>query len=94
MTNALLKTGKHVVTAITRSDSQSKLPEGVIIKHVDYSDPSTLVDALRGQDALVITISGQAPIHEVEEKLVRAAGEAGVPWMYRSWNQNSNRGIC
>ena len=81
MTEALLKTGKHTITAITRVDSQSKLPEGVISKKVDYNKPRTLVEALRGQDALVITISGHGPIQETEEKLVRAAGEAGVPWM-------------
>lgn len=81
MTEALLKTGNHDVTALTRADSQSKLPEGVKTKTVDYSKPETLVDALRGQEALVITISGRAPIKDIEEKLVRAAGEAGVTWM-------------
>ncbi|KAK4902965.1 hypothetical protein LTR49_026970 [Elasticomyces elasticus] len=58
MTEALLKTGKHDVTALTREESQSKLPEGVKTKIVDYSKPETLVDALRGQGALVITING------------------------------------
>lgn len=81
MTEALLKTGKHTVTAITRVDSKSTLPEGVETKKVDYNKSKTLVEALRGQDVLVITISGHAPIQETEEKLVKAAGEAGVPWM-------------
>ena len=81
MTEALLKTGKHTVTAITRFDSQSKLPEGVTIHKVDYEKPDSLVEALRGQDALVITLSGQSPIQQTEEKLIRAAAEAGVPWM-------------
>jgi putative NADH-flavin reductase len=81
MAEALLKTGRHTVTAITRPDSQSSLPQGVEVKKVDYNDPATIVDALRGQEALVITISGHAPIQEIEEKLVRAAAEAGVPWM-------------
>ena len=80
MVEALLKTGKHTVTAITRQDSQTSLPDGVEAK-VDYSKPETLVEALRGQDALIITISGYAPIQETEEKLVRAAGDAGVPWI-------------
>ncbi|KAL9598116.1 MAG: hypothetical protein Q9179_004041 [Wetmoreana sp. 5 TL-2023] len=78
---ALLKTNKHTVTAITRADSQSMLPPGVVVKKVDYSKHETLVEALRGQEALVITISGHAPIQETEEKLVRAAAEAGVPWI-------------
>ncbi|KAL9594042.1 MAG: hypothetical protein Q9219_007249 [cf. Caloplaca sp. 3 TL-2023] len=73
---ALLKTGQHTITAITRPDSQSTLPLGVAVKKVDYSKLETIVDALRGQQALVITISGYAPIKEIEEKLVRAAGDA------------------
>ena len=80
MTEALLKTGKHTVTAITRVDSQNKLPEGVISKKVDYSKPETLVEALRGQDALVITLSGLTP-KETETQLINAAGEADVPWI-------------
>ena len=80
MTEALLKTGKHTITAITRVDSQSKLPEGVISKKVDYDKQETLVEALRGQDALVITLSGHTP-KETESQLIDAAGEAGVPWI-------------
>ena len=80
MTEALLQTGKHTITAITRLDSQIKLPQCVICKKVDYSKPETLVEALRGQDALVITLSGHTP-KESEMQLVNAAGEAGVPWI-------------
>lgn len=83
MTRALLATGKHTVTAITRTDSQTKLPEGVAIKKVDYGKPETLVEALQGQDALVITLSGHTP-KETEPALVKAAGEAGVPWILPS----------
>ncbi|KAF2491421.1 NAD(P)-binding protein [Lophium mytilinum] len=64
ITEALLKTGKHTITALTRTDSQSKLPEG----------------ALRGQDALIITLSGFAP-KVVQTQLINAAGEAGVGWI-------------
>ncbi len=49
MTEALLKTGKHTVTAITRADSRSTLPDSVAVKKVDYNEPETLVSALRGQ---------------------------------------------
>ena len=79
MTEALLKTGKHTITAITRVDSQKKFPEGVIVRKVDYSKPETIVEALRGQDALVITLSGYAIGTEIQ--LINAAGEAGVPWI-------------
>ena len=80
MVEALLKTGKHTVTAITRVDSQNKLPKDVITEKVDYSKPETLVEALKGQDALVITLSGHTP-KETETQLINAAGEAGVPWI-------------
>ena len=80
ITASLLQTGKHTITAITRVDSQSKLPEGVSSKKVDYSKPETLVEALRGQDALVITLSGHVS-KEAERLLINAAGEAGVGWI-------------
>ena len=80
MTEALLKTGRHTVTAITRIDSQNRLPEGVIAKKVDYKKPETLVEALRGQDALIITLSGHTP-KETEMQLINAGGEAGVAWI-------------
>lgn len=80
MTEALIRTGKHTITAITRTDSQNKLPEGVIFKKVDYNKPETLVEALRGQDALVITLSGHTP-KETENQLINAAGEVGVAWI-------------
>lgn len=80
ITEALLKTGKHTITALTRPDSQSKLPDGVAVKSIDYSKPETLVDGLQGQDALVITLAGGVP-HDTEEKLIRAAGDAGVKWI-------------
>ena len=89
MTRALLKTGKHIITAITRDDSQSKLPEGVIPKKVDYSKLDTLVEALRGQDALVITLSAYSP-KETEIQLINAAGEAGVAWILpNEWSPDS-----
>lgn len=80
---ALLKTGDHAVTALTRFHSKSQLPEGVITKHIDYEKPETLVEALKGQDALVITLSGMAP-PQTESKLINAAGEAGVRWILPS----------
>ncbi|KAH8646784.1 hypothetical protein BX600DRAFT_518809 [Xylariales sp. PMI_506] len=81
ITEALLKTGKHSVTAITREGSQSKLPDGLAsVATIDYDKPETLVEALRGQDALVITLAGQVP-GDTDTKLITAAAEAGVPWI-------------
>lgn len=80
MTEALLRTEKHTVTALARAGSQNKLPEGVIEKTIDYSKPETIVEALKGQDALVITLGGRAP-HDIDLQLINAADEAGVPWI-------------
>lgn len=77
---ALLKTGKHTVTAISRAESSAKLPEGIEVKHVDYNNKSNLVEALKGQDALIITMAVTAP-KDQEVKLLEAAAEAGVPWV-------------
>ena len=51
----------------------------MVSKEVDYNKPETLVEALTGQDALVITLSGHTP-KETEMQLIIAAGEAGLAW--------------
>ncbi|KAI0385561.1 NAD(P)-binding protein [Hypomontagnella monticulosa] len=78
----LLKLGKHEITAITRKDSSSanSVPSGVKVAKVDYDDESTLVDALQGQDVLVITMHTRAP-PDTQLKLVRAAAAANVPFV-------------
>lgn len=80
ITSHLLKTGKHTVTAIAREGSNAPPAEGVKIAKVNYDDPSSLVSALSGQDALIITMSVMAP-QDNSEKLIRAAAEAKVPWI-------------
>ena len=79
MAKELVATGKHNVTAITRADSMSKLPDGVRVAKIDYDKPETLVEALKGQDALVITLNVFA--QQQQDKLIQAAGEAGVKWL-------------
>ncbi|KAJ5159877.1 NAD(P)-binding protein [Penicillium canariense] len=97
LTEPLLKTGKHIVTAITRPDSTSKLPDGINVIHVDYSgeDDTALVEAVRGQQALLITMSVTAPRGTVN-KLVRAAGKAGVPYVLPNWfgHDDANDSLC
>ncbi|KAF2651113.1 NAD(P)-binding protein [Lophiostoma macrostomum CBS 122681] len=89
ITDALLKTGKHALTALVRTDTQSKLPEGVTSKTIDYEQPQTIVDALKGQDALVITLGGFVP-KDTQSKLLHAAVEAGVPWVFpNEWSPDS-----
>ncbi|KAJ5676098.1 hypothetical protein N7462_008995 [Penicillium macrosclerotiorum] len=93
MAEALLKTGKHTVTVLTRASSKSKLPEGAIPKIIDYEKLDTLVEALKGQEALVITMKSQ--VKEAESKLITAAAEAGVKWiMPNEWCPDStNEGL-
>ena len=79
LTKHLLKTGKHNITAITRANSKSEMPDGVNVAKVDYEDAKTLVDALKGQDTLIITMkTGQ---NEAQSKLIDAAIAAKVPWI-------------
>lgn len=80
MTESLLKTGKHTVTSITRSGSENKLPDGVKVAPVDYEDESTLVDAFKGQQFLIVCLSVMVP-PGTHKKLVTAAAKAGVPWV-------------
>ncbi|KAK9483566.1 hypothetical protein V1527DRAFT_264646 [Lipomyces starkeyi] len=80
ITKELLQTGKHQVSAITREDSTAILPPGVIVRRVDYANQSSLVEALKGQDALIITMSVMASPDQ-QNKLIEAAATAGVPWV-------------
>ena len=84
-----MKTGKHTVTAVTRKDSKTVVPEGVVAAKVDYDDPSTLVKALEGQEVLVITMGVMAP-PEQQSKLIEAAAKAKVPFIIpNEWGVDS-----
>jgi hypothetical protein len=89
MAESLLATGAHTVTALTRASSQTALPSGVITKIIDYDNPSTVVDALRGQDALIITLA--ITTHNLHPILVQAAADANVPWILpNEWGLDTN----
>lgn len=64
---------------------------------VDYSgdDISALVEALRGQQALVITMAVTAP-RDTMSKLIRAAAQAGVPYILPNWfgHDIANDSLC
>lgn len=80
LTSALLGTGKHTVTAITRADSKNVLPDGVEVARVDYDDQESLVSAMRGQQALIISLNTQPP-PGTQSRLIAAAASAGVPYV-------------
>lgn len=78
--SALVKTGKHQVTALTRNSSANNIPEGVTPAQVDYNDQASLVAALKNQQFLIVTLAPSSP-KDTHSKLVRAAAEAGVPYV-------------
>ena len=86
----ILKIEKHKITAITREGSTNKIPDGVHVKKVNYDDQSSLVEALKGQDALIITMGVMAPPDQ-QSKLIEAAATAGVPWVLP--NEYGNEGV-
>ncbi|KAL2022230.1 hypothetical protein VTK56DRAFT_5840 [Thermocarpiscus australiensis] len=93
----LIKTGKHIVTAISRPESTNKLPGGIRVVRIDYSgdDISALVEALRGQQALIVTMAVSAP-RDTMSKLIRAAAQAGVPYIMPNWfgHDAANDSLC
>ncbi|KAK2041236.1 NAD(P)-binding protein [Colletotrichum somersetense] len=94
VTHELLKGGKHTVTAITRHDSSAKFPVGVVAAKVNYDDENSIVEALKGQHYLIITLKNTAN-HDIQLKLVRAAAKAGVPYvMPNAWGPDpKNRSL-
>lgn len=84
MVQHLLKSGKHTITAVTRHDSTSTLPEDLKVIKADYTDHAALVAAFKNQQFLIITLGVFAP-PETHSNLVRAAGEAGVPYIMPNW---------
>ncbi|KAG8529568.1 uncharacterized protein KY384_006205 [Bacidia gigantensis] len=76
----ILKNGKQNVIALTRADSKSAAPAGVEVRKIDYDNQQTIVDALQGVEALIITMAVTAP-PEQQTKLIDAAAAASVPWV-------------
>lgn len=80
-TKWLLHGGKHTVTAITRKESKARFPDGVQVRRYVTGDHASLVDALRGQQFLVITLPARSSDPGLETALIRAAGDAGVEYV-------------
>ncbi|KAJ1323613.1 NmrA family NAD(P)-binding protein [Microdochium nivale] len=79
LTAALLATGKHTITALTRSAS-GEFPPGVTVATIDYDKPSTITAALANQDVLIITMRSRVPA-EQQLALIDAAAAAGVRYV-------------
>lgn len=84
--DSLLKGGKHTVTAITRAESNTSISADVRVAKVNYGDKFSLVNALKGQEALIISLSVSTP-PGTQAALIDAAAEARVPWvMPNEWS--------
>ncbi|KAJ5245808.1 hypothetical protein N7468_000791 [Penicillium chermesinum] len=77
---ALVGTGRHTVTALTRQESNAKLPDGVQGIRVNYDDEASIIDALRDQEFLVITLGVRAPA-DLHKRITIAAGKAGIRYI-------------
>lgn len=80
ITQALLAKKRFSITAISRPDSKAEFPQEVKVARVDYDDHNSIIEGLRGHDALIITTSVWAP-RDTSAKLIRAAAAAGIPWI-------------
>lgn len=68
------------------------MPEGIEVKKVNYDDHAALTEALRGQDALIITMGVRAPPDQ-QTKLIEAAAAADVPWVLPNEFGNDNANV-
>ena len=76
---ALLSKGVHTITAIQRNESTSNFPPEVVVKIGSLNDELFLVEALKGQDALLVILP--IPNMDLGVFLIRAAAIAGVPYI-------------
>lgn len=73
---ALVETKNFQVTVLTRPESKHTFPSNVTVKTVDYKSSSSLVEALKGQDAFVSTLSANAL--EDQKLIIDACISTGV----------------
>lgn len=71
----LIESG-YSVTVFTRRDSNNAFPSEVKVQKVDYEDVASLTEALKGQDAVVSTITTAGA--DSQKKLIDAAVAAKV----------------
>jgi hypothetical protein len=73
---ALINLGHFNITVLTRNAASTSFPEGVTTRELDYTSTGSLVDAIRGQDAVIDSTYS----HESESplQLLDACVEVGV----------------
>ncbi|KAH8597272.1 hypothetical protein B0O99DRAFT_540953 [Bisporella sp. PMI_857] len=73
---ALLANEAFNVSAISRPDSSATFPSGVEVRKADYTSHAALVEALKGQDAVICGLNDNA--FGIQYNIIEAAIEAGV----------------
>ncbi|SCO80765.1 uncharacterized protein FRV6_04978 [Fusarium oxysporum] len=81
--DALVELGAHTITAIQRPEAASTFPVGVTVKKGNLRDEAFLTEVLKGQDVLVL-MPPLAQLVELQEPAIRAAANAGVPYILPS----------
>jgi putative NADH-flavin reductase len=71
-----LLSGNFSVTVLTREDSTSTFPAGVVVVKVDYTSKENLTAALEGQHALISTLATE--VISSQDILIKAAIAARV----------------
>jgi uncharacterized protein YbjT (DUF2867 family) len=74
---ALLSAGAFTLTVLSRLSSKSVYPDSVHVTYISDEPPiQELVDALQGQDAIVVSFAGSKS--DLQIRLADAAAQAGV----------------
>ena len=78
-----------------RAESTSRFPDGFKALNVAYDKTrqSWIVDALKGQDALVVTVGFFAP-RNIQETIIRAAADAEVLWVNNASDKPPFKYVC
>ncbi|KAE8418101.1 hypothetical protein BDV36DRAFT_254967 [Aspergillus pseudocaelatus] len=74
--NALIESNKFNITVLTRHSSNAQFPSTVRVIPVDYNSTQELTTALKGQDAIISTLTTAAM--DVQHTLIDAAIAAGI----------------
>lgn len=81
--NTLISNGGHTITALQRPEATSAFPSEVIVKKGNLEDETFLMDALTGQDAVVL-MPPLSLLAKLQEPAIRAAAKVGVPYVFPS----------
>ncbi len=78
--DALIASGKFSITAVARHTSNAEVPakDNVRLVKVDFSSHQALVDAFRGNDAVLLTLGDFPNLAKNTQILTDAAIDAGV----------------